>query len=583
MAGRRMNQGFAGCSPPCRTAARMGSDTGRKGRWRWARQPCSDKSGARWITFDGRLDNRRELAHALGDDLPGSQTASDASYALAAYERWGERCPEQLLGDFAFVVWDGRRHQMFGARDPVGMRPFYYARTAEGFFAASEIASLLAVSGSTRPNPGMLAEYLSGRVVTTTDTLHQDIVRLPAGHRLIVSDGGIRRERYYTVDPSAQVRHRTDADYVEQFLAIFREAVACRLRGHTAVGVTVSGGLDSSAVLGMAHRLMGPHACAGLAAYALTFTHPAADERVYLNDVVAKWPGRSRIVPGEAWTGPTTTAQCGTRPDFPDLPNGAPWRTLYDAARRDGARVMLGGGGGDEWLGGSWCHQADLLRKLDLRALWKECTEIGWSFDHAVVPLIPQSIKRLARRAMPERIPAWIDPAWARRAGLRERWRHRPELAALATHAQRDISSTLTDGWTALQHELCDRLHAESGLERREPFHDRRLIEFALALPEDQRRRGHETKYVLRQTGDALLPESVRTRRTKAEFSHLYTAAIAREDPESRLGSLRLVEEGYLSRDGVRSLWRDSRSGSIGPLHMWMVLATESWYRRCFA
>src|SRR5581483_2508634 len=357
------------------------------------------------------------------------------------------------------------------------------------------------------------------------------------------------------------------------------EAVACRMRSHTAIGVTVSGGLDSSSVFGMACRLAGDQP--GVRAYALTSTIPAADERRYLDDVLARWPVPAHTVSCDDWDGPTTLEQCAMRRDVPDLPNGAPWSILYQAAQRDGVRVMLGGDGGDEWLSGSLWHQADLLRTLRLFSLWKDCRATGWSFDHAILPLIPRPLKRLARRCVPEPLPPWIDPGFAARVGLRDRWQRRPTIRP-STCAQRDLLSALDSGWYALQHELTNRLEAERGIEGRSPFYDRRLIECALALPGEQRRRGTVLKLVLRRAMGDLVPKSIRLRRTKAEFSHLYRHAIEREGPEARLSSLRLADVGCLSMPAVRQLYADYRRGTADPHALWMIFAIDAWYRTLF-
>jgi asparagine synthase (glutamine-hydrolysing) len=273
--------------------------------------------------------------------------------------------------------------------------------------------------------------------------------------------------------------------------------------------------------------------------------------------------------------------QCGTRRDIPDLPNGAPWSVLYQAAQRDGVRVMLSGDGGDEWLSGSLWHQADLLRTLRLTSLIIDCRATGWSFDNLILPLIPRPLKRFVRGCVPEALPPWIDPAFAARTGLRDRWQRRPAIRP-STCAQRELLGVLDSGWYAMQHDITNRLEAEAGIEGRSPFYDRRLIEFMLAIPEEQRRRGRIRKYILRRATAGILPDAVRIRRTKAEFSHLYHHAIEREHPETRLSSLRLADDGYLSMPAVRELYADSRRGTADPHALWMIFAIDAWYRTLF-
>ena len=154
--------------------------------------PWRARTGDLVLSADARIDNRTELIHML--DFPDSSSSiiTDSELILGAYDKWGLQCPEKLLGDFAFAVWDRRRQMLFCARDHFGVKPFYYYRDDNSFIFASEIKALLCVSTvSHRLNEVRLAEYLSSMFDDTASTFYANILRLPPAHYLSVSPDGI--------------------------------------------------------------------------------------------------------------------------------------------------------------------------------------------------------------------------------------------------------------------------------------------------------------------------------------------------------------------------------------------------------
>jgi asparagine synthase (glutamine-hydrolysing) len=564
------------------------------------KQPLLDESGALGLVLDGRIDNRAELAASLRAAGVHLRTDTDAELVLQSYGLWVDGCASRIVGDFAFAIWDRRRRRLFCARDPLGIRPFYYRDDGQTFIWGSELRQLLdTLPLGPEPNEGMLGEYLSSRLVDCKETLYRGILRLPPGHVLTVEDGRVHTTRYFDVDPRHEIRYRSDDEYAEHFREIFREAVRCRLRSVTPVAVFLSGGLDSSSIAGVAARLArnghvpGP----GFEAYSLDFTQVEADERNWVDDVARMWELPVRHVRADAAVSPSLAEQVADLRDFPDLPNTHPWGLLLAEARRRGARTALWGYGGDEWLTGDTAHCADLLRRLRLVALTRRIRDdirslnllggpsvgLADSIRWCVWPLVPRPAKRLVRRFRSRDVPDWIAPDFARRVGLQERLA--PDVAPprLPTFAQRGIHRQLRSGWSVAEYEMVDRYERRRSMESRFPFNDRRLIEFALALPEEQRWRGTETKFILRRAAGDLLPSSVAHRKTKGDFTYLYAAALEREGGDEAFARLHLEADGFVRGDRVREMYRRFRGGDFGCLGaLWMILATEWWYRTMF-
>ncbi|HSE60263.1 MAG TPA: asparagine synthase-related protein [Nitrospiraceae bacterium] len=568
-------------------------------------QPLANPSETLCLTLDGRIDNRDELCRLLADRSRPDAPLSDAQLLLLAYDRWGAACPERIIGDFAFALWDRRDRQLFCARDALGTRPLFYARHQRRFLWASEPRSLLEDPGvRTAPDEGMIGEYLAAAVTNCQDTLFQDIKRLPPAHCLTVRpdrpDDPIRIWQYWDIDPSHRIRYRHDGDYAAHFLDLFRDAVRCSLRSHRPVRAELSGGLDSSSIVATACSLIrdGSVASNGFETLSLTFPGKACDETSYILDMMHKWRlrGTLEVVPDS--DPHDYAAQVQEDLDLPDYPNGMMSMGLLAKARDKGAVVVLNGSGGDEWLGGSYYHYADLVRSGRLfglmRRLWDDrkaqsvvfpsCSFLRLGFW----PNLPRSLRIAIRVALGRKgLPQWISPAFARRIGLLERLEIEPGPRRCDTFAQEDLYRTLRSGWQAQGNEAGDRALARCGIEQRSPFNDRRIIEFAFAIPEEQRWRHGKPKFLLRQAMTGLLPESIRNRTTKADFSHTFVQTLRTQGGARLFESLKTEQLGWINGEEIRRMYRhmedcyragDQRyTSATWPL--WMVYGIELWLR----
>ena len=176
--------------------------------------PMASANGDLILTADARIDNREDLIHTLAVKDPPGESISDSSLILAAYERSGTRCPERLLGDFAFVLSDRPRQTLFCARDHFGVKPLYYHYHPGRLFAcASEIKALFCLPEVGRHlNEVQVADYLAGMSEDKTSTFYRDIVRLPPAQSLTIDGQGMRLYRYWALDPSAELRLESDED-----------------------------------------------------------------------------------------------------------------------------------------------------------------------------------------------------------------------------------------------------------------------------------------------------------------------------------------------------------------------------------
>ena len=327
--------------------------------------------GAVALTSDVRLDNREELLRLLGLEAR-PDPVSDSELVVAAYRRWGEVCPERLLGDFAFALWDGAERKLFCARDHFGLHPFYYHHRPGRLFAfASEIKALFALTSvPARLNELRVADHLARMKEDAEITIYADVLRLPPAHAMAVTPGGLRRWRYWTLGPDPDVPAMSDAAYAERFLELFTEAVRQRLRSAFPVGAQLSGGLDSSFVACLARDLLREGGAGPLHTVSCVFdATPACDERPFIDAVLEGGHVAPHFVQGDRY-GPLSNLDevYDVIDDHVAAGNHHLFWEMYRTAKAAGVRVVLDGIDGDNAVS----HGELYLKELARAGQWAE-------------------------------------------------------------------------------------------------------------------------------------------------------------------------------------------------------------------
>jgi asparagine synthase (glutamine-hydrolysing) len=465
------------------------------------------------------------------------------------------------------------------------------------FLCASEPQALIAHPAvSRRPNEGMAGEHLSV-VTSTTDTLFADVQRLPPAGRAIVTPDRSRVDTYWTIDTSREIRYATTTEYGEHLHALLRDAVRVRLRSSTNVGVLLSGGVDSSSILGLAHALRHSGEVTVVCDAWSIRTEGVVDETPFITQVVEKSGCRSHMFGGDLFTAAAYNLSARERADVPAAPTCRLADTLKSHARQSGTRVLLSGFWGDEWFSGSEARGADLLRSFRWLALAREARARsagpeglgpGALFKRLVWPLLSRPLRRRIKTVLGrDGVPPWVRPDFARRVSLADRIFPVDPDAAFPSIAQRDIYREAGSGTAVLTTEDEDRTAAAFGVETRHPFADRRVMEFGLAIPEDLRCRGGVRKFILRDAMRAYLPDDVCGRVTSPEASAVFLEPIREWIDAGLLRAARTTDQGWVDVQAVNRLdervFSRYRAGDpsyawdIWPL--WSVLAVEVWMR----
>ncbi len=600
--------------------------------------PLSDAAASLAITADARIDNRLELIEALGLDRTRQAQLADSEILLAAYQRWGEGCVERLLGDFAFAIWDARQQRLFCARDHFGAKPFFYYRSGRVFAFATEAKGLFGLPDVPRRlNETRVADYLALLFLDKEITFFEGVCRLPPAHTLTVGPAGVQLRRYWAPDSSRDVRRSSDSEYAEEFRAIFTEAVRCRLRSAFPVGAMLSGGLDSSAVACVARDLMLGSDSGPLHTYSALFDGgPESDERSYI-EAVARTEGLvPHYYPGEQISPfEDFDAVLGRLGEAYHRPNITLQRSIYRAAEGHGVRVVLDGLGGDCVLS----HGIDSLSELLQNRRWPEFGEevdglarhfgldrvklarqyltphlseikdrgqwarlvrayllIPWhapySFrrfymDYGVLPLA-RRIRRLLpgpfwrHDTMPLAEPSILDGHFAARVSFEDRRRRLRGLHVKGMETERQAHyRSLTSGRTALTLEEFGRVAAPFRVEARYPHYDRRLAEFCLGLPPEQKLRQGWSRAILRNAMHQILPEEVRWRGGKADLWAPFERGLRKYGQDYLAEAILRTPQGveqYLDLPVLREWYHQYLSGDSSKVASLWATTTLVWW-----
>jgi asparagine synthase (glutamine-hydrolysing) len=554
--------------------------------------PLNSEDGTLTITAYARIDNRDELI----SDLNLSQQRGiipDSSLIMFAYQRWGESCVEHLLGDFAFVIWDTQKQYLFCARDHMGVRPFYYFRSDEIFAFASEIKALFCVPDIPREvNEKGLAFRLAGIDPDPSITSYSNICRLPAAHSMTVSPSETRIRRYWAPDPNRDIHFETNEEYENAFRTIFFNAVRCRMRSAFPIGMELSGGLDSSSVVCVARHLLHQENSDtnSLHTFSAVFDGvPESDERKYINYVLAGGDLTPHFIYPEHISPLSDIKHRILQNDgLLQFPTSHTFETIFQTANNSGVRVVLSGEYGDGIVSYGrraileFINTGKLLRAIreivslskNLRV--KKRTIIWYEI---LFPIIPEKFKHPSGYASLK----WIKDSFAQRTGLVEYYvNHRKTELKQKTSREYHFFDISTYPFS-LSLEEFDKIGAAHCIEPCYPFLDRRVIEFCLALPAEQRIRNGFSRVIERESLTEYLPQEIRKRTSKgnAEPYLRYTLVkFEKNNLRDILSGHPDVLKTYVDLDVIREKYQKLIDGTaVGVIPLWRTVILALWLR----
>ena len=566
------------------------------------KQPICNEDGSVWIVFNGEIYNYKELRSFLVDKGHTFRTATDTEVIVHLYEEFGEAAIEKLWGMFSFAIWDNRKKTLLIARDRVGIKPLYYCLTPEALLFSSEVKAILRdPSVKAEMDPAQLDTFLTYLYVPGAETLFKGISKLLPGHYMIVQDGKVRIQQYWDLSFAGKKTTGSIADFERELVDLLSETVRGHMIADVPVGVLLSGGVDSTAMLSFATEQTGKQ----ISTFTIGFEgEQFADERPYAQLAADRYGARHFEM--------TITAK-----DFEECLPRYVWHmeepvceppaiALYYITKmaREHVTVLLSGEGGDEAFAGYQNYRNIYWLEKIKNALGPA----AWTSGMAASALghVP-GLARLNKYAPLMSMP-FEDYYLSRTSGPFESFNrmkgqlytagfraslpvngHAPKTLARQYAAQMsgmDILDRMlfidTKSW--LPDDLlikADKITMANSLELRVPLLDHRVLEFAASLPRSSKLHGLTTKYVLKKALSNRIPDTILNRK-KTGFPVPYETWIQgemRNYVRDVLMDKRTLERGYFQRDAVETILKDDSRGATHAKEIFSLLVVELWHR----
>jgi asparagine synthase (glutamine-hydrolysing) len=567
------------------------------------RQPMSTPDGRFWIVFNGEIYNFRELRQELIRSGEIFTSNSDSEVLLRLYSRYGADSVRRLRGMFAFAVWDERKQELFIARDRLGIKPLYYHAGDGEFIFASEVRAILGSELTPRQiDPVALNDYLAYQSIPCPRTLIKDVKTLAPGSWMVVdASGAVEEGKYWDLlqDLSTEAHAASPSAILDRTSALLREAVELHLVSDAPLGVFLSGGIDSSAIVALMSEMgYTPRT------FSVIFAESNYDESIYARQVATRFGAEHTEIRL------TEAAMLDQLPDAlaaMDQPTGDGVNTyvVSRAVKEAGVTVALSGLGGDEFFVGypsflrlekalkylrplkrlpasarNWAARVvELAGGGSIRAA-KTASMIGGDVSLAsMYPVVRQVLSQSKRRSL-------LNGRWKR---LNDDWRD-PYVDLLQKAYQNAGSAELlahisyAEGRTYMHDVLLrdtDQMSMAHALEVRVPLLDHKLVEYVMGTPDVHKRpNGVPKSLLVRSLGD-LLPHDI-VHRPKRGFTLPFANWMRgdlRNFCEERLDPRRIGSRGAFDAGEVKNLWRSFISGSreVSWSRLWILVALEEW------
>jgi asparagine synthase (glutamine-hydrolysing) len=557
-------------------------------------QPIHNEDRTVWIVFNGEIYNFKELRRDLEAAGHRFYTSTDTEAIVHAYEQWGASAISRLRGMFGLAIWDTRSRTLLVARDRVGIKPMHYANVNGRFYFGSELKSLLEAPDLPRDvDMDALDHYLSFLYTPRDGSIFKSVRKLPPGHILTWKDGRSTIEQYWQL-PATETYRGSEADAVHQLRAVLTDAVRSHLVSDVPLGAFLSGGVDSSLVVG----LMTETSSARVKTFSIGFNEPAFDELEHARRVARHFgtDHHEFVVEPDA-IGILDRLVSHFDEPFADS-SAIPTWYVSEMARRH-VTVVLSGDGGDELFGGYDRYlphpRVVAFDRYSPRALRRVAAIAAARLPHGArgknflrhvgrddrgryldairffgTDEKPALLTLDARRRMQ------APDAEHRLAHHFERYAHLPWPAQMMrfdteTYLPEDVLTKV------------DRMSMAHSIESRVPLLDNEVIAFASTLPASLKIKNGRRKHVLKEVAATLLPQEILNRR-KQGFGVPLGAWFRGNLPElfsDTLLSSTCLERGYFQPAFVRQIVDEHISGKRDhTLRLWQLVVLEKWHQQ---
>jgi asparagine synthase (glutamine-hydrolysing) len=564
-------------------------------------QPISNENGTVWIVFNGEIYNYRELREFLLSRGHVFKTKSDTEVIVHLYEELGPKCLERLRGMFAFAIWDENTKTLFLARDRVGIKPLYYSLTDKAIVFASEIKAILADPSIRRElAPEIIDRFLTFLYVPGEETLLKGIRKLEPGHYLLVRDGRAEIRQYWDLQFSKRSNSPSLDEAEKELSNLLAEGIQLHMIADVPVGVLLSGGVDSTAVLSFAAETTDKE----ISSYTVGFSDSGvADERPYARLAAETFGTQHHDMTITASNFADFLPQYVWHMEEPVCEPPAVAMYYVSKLAKKYVKVLLSGEGGDEAFAGYsnyrnilWLERLKhILPALNGAASRGICGANAWFHSSRVAkyePLLNATFPNYyySRTSSPYRYSGnGLGELYATdfEKSIDREYAAEPVLKLFSKVKNQSILDQMLyiDTKTWLPDDLlikADKMTMANSLELRVPLLDHRILEFAASLPANYKVRGFSLKYILKRALSKRVPRAI-LKRKKVGFPVPYDSWM-KGDLKDWLRGILLDREtsarGYFRKSTVEKLLSENAGSGRYSKELFSLAVLELWHRQ---
>ncbi|MBD3345950.1 MAG: asparagine synthase (glutamine-hydrolyzing) [Chitinivibrionales bacterium] len=568
-------------------------------------QPLSNEDKTLWIVFNGEIYNFQQLRKTLQNKGHTFSSNSDTETIIHAYEEYGDACVHHLVGMFAFALWDSRKHRLFAARDRLGQKPFYYSESNGKFFFGSELKTILCDSKQSRTlDEVALHHYLTLQYIPDPFTIYKNIHKLPPAHVLTYDRNGITLKSYW--DLSYEPKLKISEQEAEQELRrLMMNAVQRRMISEVPLGAFLSGGIDSSIIVG----LMAQQATKKIKTFSIGFSTDSFNELPFAQSVADKWNTyHSEFIVSPDRLSDILPKIVGAF-DEPFADSCAIQTYYLSQMTKEHVTVALNGDAGDEAFAGyprywldTWVAPYSMLPQFITQKLVPMVLSPLREPDN--VPIEANWIMGLKRLSQVVRVPkeasiirwgSFFDEQFKQvvyKDELYQKVKDSPTSDLLKEAFSNAAAQSFVDKTLAVDTRFylagngltkTDRMTMAHSLEGRSPFCDHELFEFCARLPVEFKLKNRNTKYLLKRTFSDMLGHKL-TKRPKRGFAAPIEMWL--KDPlkeqvrETLLCSSADIHEMF-DVSSLKSLIDEHERGRANHgRRIWALVVLEEWMRQ---
>lgn len=560
-------------------------------------QPMLDKELRLAISFNGEIYNHTELRDELVGLGYSFNSKSDTEVILKAYHAWGDNCVQRFIGMWAFAVWDAKAKRLFCSRDRYGVKPFYYALNDKFMYWGSEMKQLTCAPIDKSLNNAMIwrSMKINALMVYDNETYWQNIHSLLPGHNLSVVNGIVEIKAYYSLDiDNFEKSNLSFNAAVDEYRRLFLDSIALQMRSDVEVGASLSGGMDSSAIVCSAvqhnHKPMQTFS----SYYADT---PELDERPWIDRIVKHTGSKSHLVSPDATDALAWWSRATYVNDLPIAAGFVSQFAVMHKAHAEGIKVLLSGQGSDELHGGykhaAYRYFADQIRSVQLGKLRKELPD----YLHRTSSLSKLSAlgKIGLSTLLPESALYRVEFNYYRFEPFNKDFITQTKACCQEGILQRigNIKASRMSNFlynmmhnTSIQTLLHfeDRISMANSVESRVPFLDHRLVDLVFSLPSSYKTKPPQTKLLHRAAMKECVPAEVFSRKDKGIFSSPFYQQWMRNGLkpfiQDMLAGSEFRNRGIWNLPKINNYWQRYLAGDMRPAEMlYNVIALEIWFR----